>query len=36
MGVLNPIYEARREEMKVKKPEPGDPRYRTAFWVTRC
>ncbi|XP_035268247.1 arf-GAP with coiled-coil, ANK repeat and PH domain-containing protein 2-like isoform X7 [Anguilla anguilla] len=32
-GVLNPIYEARREEMKVKKPEPGDPRQEIEAYI---
>lgn len=29
-GVINQIYEARREELGARKPQPGDPRYRTA------
>ncbi|XP_044057012.1 arf-GAP with coiled-coil, ANK repeat and PH domain-containing protein 2-like isoform X1 [Siniperca chuatsi] len=27
-GVINQIYEARREELGARKPQPGDPRYR--------
>lgn len=30
-GVINQIYEARREELGARKPQPGDPRYRTAL-----
>uniref|UniRef100_A0A4W4FVW3 Arf-GAP with coiled-coil, ANK repeat and PH domain-containing protein n=1 Tax=Electrophorus electricus TaxID=8005 RepID=A0A4W4FVW3_ELEEL len=26
-GVINQIYEARREELGARKPQPGDPRY---------
>lgn len=26
--VINQIYEARREELGARKPQPGDPRYR--------
>lgn len=25
-GVINQIYEARREELGARKPQPGDPR----------
>lgn len=25
-GVMNQIYEARREELGARKPQPGDPR----------
>lgn len=28
-GVINQIYEARREELGARKPQPGDPRYST-------
>lgn len=26
-GAVNQIYEARREELGARKPQPGDPRY---------
>uniref|UniRef100_A0AAZ3PG22 Arf-GAP with coiled-coil, ANK repeat and PH domain-containing protein n=1 Tax=Oncorhynchus tshawytscha TaxID=74940 RepID=A0AAZ3PG22_ONCTS len=29
-GVINQIYEARREELGARKPRPADPRYGTA------
>lgn len=29
-GAINQIYEARREELAARKPQPGDPRYRAA------
>lgn len=29
-GVINQIYEARREELGARKPQPGDPRYMIA------
>lgn len=31
--VINQIYEARREELGARKPQPGDPRYKTAYVV---
>uniref|UniRef100_A0A672S4T5 Arf-GAP with coiled-coil, ANK repeat and PH domain-containing protein n=1 Tax=Sinocyclocheilus grahami TaxID=75366 RepID=A0A672S4T5_SINGR len=30
-GVINNIYEARREELGARKPQPGDPRYCTGI-----
>uniref|UniRef100_A0A4W6DER9 Arf-GAP with coiled-coil, ANK repeat and PH domain-containing protein n=1 Tax=Lates calcarifer TaxID=8187 RepID=A0A4W6DER9_LATCA len=30
-GVINQIYEARREELGARKPQPGDPRYSKAY-----
>uniref|UniRef100_A0A673LW63 Arf-GAP with coiled-coil, ANK repeat and PH domain-containing protein n=1 Tax=Sinocyclocheilus rhinocerous TaxID=307959 RepID=A0A673LW63_9TELE len=30
-GVINHIYEARREELGARKPQPGDPRYCTGI-----
>lgn len=27
-GAINNIYEARREELGARKPQPGDPRYK--------
>uniref|UniRef100_A0A8C1MY53 Arf-GAP with coiled-coil, ANK repeat and PH domain-containing protein n=1 Tax=Cyprinus carpio TaxID=7962 RepID=A0A8C1MY53_CYPCA len=32
-GVINQIYEARREELGAKKPHPGDPRYCAGMTV---
>uniref|UniRef100_A0A8D3BRQ0 Arf-GAP with coiled-coil, ANK repeat and PH domain-containing protein n=1 Tax=Scophthalmus maximus TaxID=52904 RepID=A0A8D3BRQ0_SCOMX len=29
-GEINQIYEARREELGARKPQPGDPRYSTS------
>lgn len=29
-GVINQIYEARREELGARKPQPGDPRWTEA------
>uniref|UniRef100_A0A3B5Q8V1 Arf-GAP with coiled-coil, ANK repeat and PH domain-containing protein n=1 Tax=Xiphophorus maculatus TaxID=8083 RepID=A0A3B5Q8V1_XIPMA len=31
--VINQIYEARREELGARKPQPGDPRYKTAYFI---
>ena len=31
-GVINQIYEARREEMGSRKPQPADPRYSFFFF----
>lgn len=33
-GVINQIYEARREELGARKPNPGDPRYIFKFSKT--
>lgn len=30
-GAINHIYEARREELGARKPQPGDPRYKLIF-----
>ncbi len=30
-GVINQIYDARREELGARKPQPGDPRYCTGI-----
>lgn len=35
-GVINQIYEARREELGARKPQPGDPRYCDAAAGTLC
>ncbi|KAJ8374313.1 hypothetical protein SKAU_G00048930 [Synaphobranchus kaupii] len=32
-GVVNRIYEARQEEMRVKKPQPGDPRQEIETYI---
>lgn len=32
-GVINQIYEARREELGARKPQPGDPRWTEAAAV---
>uniref|UniRef100_A0AAX7UMP7 Arf-GAP with coiled-coil, ANK repeat and PH domain-containing protein n=1 Tax=Astatotilapia calliptera TaxID=8154 RepID=A0AAX7UMP7_ASTCA len=31
--VINQIYEARREELGARKPQPGDPRYRVEAYI---
>jgi len=33
--VINRIYEARIDEITIKKPQPSSPRYRTVY-VIRC
>lgn len=30
---INQIYEARRGELGARKPQPGDPRYKTSINV---
>uniref|UniRef100_A0A8C1MUH4 Arf-GAP with coiled-coil, ANK repeat and PH domain-containing protein n=1 Tax=Cyprinus carpio TaxID=7962 RepID=A0A8C1MUH4_CYPCA len=32
-GVINQIYEARREELGAKKPHPGDPRHEVEAYI---
>ncbi|XP_077573005.1 arf-GAP with coiled-coil, ANK repeat and PH domain-containing protein 2-like isoform X2 [Stigmatopora nigra] len=32
-GVINLIYEARREELGTKKPQPGDPRHEVEAYI---
>ncbi|KAJ8278800.1 hypothetical protein COCON_G00058660 [Conger conger] len=32
-GVINQIYEARQEEMRVRKPQPGDPRQEIEAYI---
>ncbi|XP_036970268.1 arf-GAP with coiled-coil, ANK repeat and PH domain-containing protein 2-like isoform X4 [Acanthopagrus latus] len=32
-GVINQIYEARREELGARKPQPGDPRHEVEAYI---
>ncbi|XP_076879964.1 arf-GAP with coiled-coil, ANK repeat and PH domain-containing protein 2-like isoform X1 [Brachyhypopomus gauderio] len=32
-GVINQIYEARREELEARKPQPGDPRQEVEAYI---
>ncbi|XP_077058688.1 arf-GAP with coiled-coil, ANK repeat and PH domain-containing protein 2-like isoform X2 [Siphateles boraxobius] len=32
-GVINKIYEARREELGARKPQPGDPRHEVEAYI---
>ncbi|XP_050950725.1 arf-GAP with coiled-coil, ANK repeat and PH domain-containing protein 2 isoform X2 [Labeo rohita] len=32
-GVINRIYEARREELRARKPQPGDPRHEVEAYI---